>query len=54
MAKKKEKVKDSVSEKRYLVFLDGSKYEIIAERGKYYICDGTQFRKGNPRIKEVV
>ena len=59
MAKKKQKVEaekivEEVSAKRYLTMENGDKYEIVGESGKYYFCKGTQFRKGNPHIKEVI
>ena len=32
---------------------NGSVYEVLAEEGKYYVCDGARFRKGNPNIDSV-
>ena len=39
---------------KILILKDGSSYKIIKEDKKYYWCDGTQFRKNNKEIKEVV
>lgn len=35
---------------RVLVMDNGKTYRITGERGKYYLCGRTQFRKGNPHI----
>ena len=50
MAKKKTN-KDAAG--AVLVMKDGTRYAILSEQGKYFVCEGTQFRKGNPRILTV-
>ena len=37
-----------------IILIDGSKHKIIGSNAKYWLCEGTQFRKNNPDIKEVV
>ena len=39
--------------KTFLVMKSGERYEITGENGKYYLCNGTQFRKGNQSIEKV-
>lgn len=39
--------------KRMLVLTNGRTYRITGENGKYYLCEGAQFRKSNPRIRSV-
>lgn len=36
-----------------LVFSTGERFPIIGENGKYWFCEGTQFRKSNPAIERV-
>ena len=39
----------------FVLHATGEQYDVIAETGKYYICNGTQFRKSGNRgvIREV-
>lgn len=39
--------------KRFIVLESGEQFEITAEKGKYYICKNTMFRKANPLITVV-
>lgn len=51
MAKKKQNYK------LVYVFPNGEKYDVIGENGKYYLCEGTQFRKSAERgilVKEEI
>lgn len=50
MAKKKQTAGKT---KTILVLRDGSEHEVVSESGKYYFCEGTQFRKMNPTIAAV-
>lgn len=36
-----------------IILKNGSKYKVIEENGKYYICERTQFRKSSSMIAEV-
>ena len=47
------KEKQSVEKSKMLVLKNGRTYRIMQEQGKYYMCEGTQFRKSNPNILEV-
>lgn len=53
MAKKK----TSAKTKRVFALKNGDEYDVISETGKYYICNGTQFRKSANRgviwLKEI-
>lgn len=40
--------------KATLIMENGSKFNVTAITPKYYVCDSTQFRKGNKAIKDVV
>ena len=40
-------------QKRVLVLKTGEKFPIIGENGRYWLCEGANFRKSNPSIKEV-
>jgi len=42
-----------VETKKYLIFAGGSRAEVTGESGRYYICGGTRFRRGNPAIARV-
>ena len=45
---------DTPTISRKMIRLDnGSLYEVLSENGKYYVCDGGTFRKGNPHIRSV-
>lgn len=50
MAKKKQ---TAWKTKTILALRDGSEHEVVSESGKYYFCEGTQFRKMNPNIAAV-
>ena len=39
--------------KKYLVFKDGEKKEILEENGKYYICKNSQWRKASDCIAGI-
>lgn len=39
--------------KKYLVFKDGKKKEILEENGKFYFCKDSQFRKSNDSIAGI-
>lgn len=39
--------------KRLLVLKSGATFEILSDSGKYFKCEGTQFRKGNPEILKI-
>lgn len=39
--------------KRVLRLDTGQEFEIVSERGRYYVCKGTQFRKSNPAIQKI-
>lgn len=39
--------------KKMLVLKSGDSYEILDERGRYYKCKGTQFRKSNREIDRI-
>lgn len=49
----KPKEQKSKQQFKTLVFRDGRTYRVLKEQGKYYICEGTQFRKSNTNIVEV-
>lgn len=34
-----------------LCFLDGTEVPVIGETGRYWLCEGRQFRKNNPAVK---
>lgn len=36
---------------KIIVLPNGEEIRVTKETGKYYLCDGCQFRKGNPSIK---
>lgn len=38
---------------KILVMRDGTEYAVKCRRGKYWICEGTQFRVSNPAILEI-
>ena len=38
---------------KVLVFTSGEKIPVLSEDGKFFYCEGRQFRKGNPEITEV-
>ncbi len=42
--------KKNKSAKKVLTLKSGETFPIIRESGKYWICEGTQFRKSNPAI----
>lgn len=39
--------------KKYLIFKDGKKKEILEENGKFYLCKDSQYRKSNGSIAGV-
>lgn len=43
----------SKKQKSVLTLKNGSKYDILSEKGKYYICRGAKFRKQNTYILDV-
>jgi len=48
MAKKKATKKTAKTEaKKVFVTNSGKRYDIIGEQGKYWLCEGTQFRKAS-------
>lgn len=49
MARKKERKTG-----KFLLFRNGREYKVLSENGKYYFCNGTQFRKMNPAIAQVL
>lgn len=51
MARKKDGTKSR--DKRMLILRNGRQYEILSEDARFYYCEGTQFRKGNPSIVHV-
>lgn len=52
MAKKKATSKKTQTKIMY-VLDNGAEYEVLSENGKYYICEGTQFRKASAQGKLV-
>lgn len=38
---------------RFLVMRSGERIPVLKEDGKFYVCDGRRFRKGNPDIQKV-
>ncbi len=38
---------------RVLVLKTGEEFPIVGENGRYWLCEGANFRKSNPSIKEV-
>lgn len=41
------------SQTKQLVMRDGSVFCVIGETCKYWLCDGTKFRKANPNILRI-
>ena len=39
--------------KRTLWMKNGKKHDVIGETGRYWLCKGTQFRKGSPEIEKI-
>lgn len=39
--------------KKTLILSSGKKYKVVDENDKYYICEGTQFRKNNSAIVDI-
>lgn len=39
--------------KKYLIFAGGGRAEVTGETGRYYLCGGVRFRRGNPAIERV-
>lgn len=39
--------------RKILRLRSGEVFEVLAEEGKYYLCDGARFRRGNPNIESV-
>lgn len=39
--------------RKVLRLRSGEVFEVLAEEGKYYLCDGARFRRGNPNIESV-
>lgn len=37
-----------------LILKNGSKHKIKGSNGRFWFCEGTQFRKSNPDIKEII
>ena len=37
-----------------LVLQDGGRFPLIGETDRFWICRGTQFRKSNPAVKEIL
>ena len=54
--KKAVKAKKQANTTRFIVYDNHLQFEIVGETDKYWLCEGTQFRKTNPRISimEVV
>lgn len=42
-----------VPARKVLRLRSGEVFEVLAEEGKYYLCDGARFRRGNPNIESV-
>lgn len=38
----------------FLVMKNGDRYKVVGENERYWLCEGTQFRKSNPNIMEIV
>lgn len=53
MANKKPKKKEAKMIERYLLLKNGVEKKIIAETGKYWICEDAQYRKLSDMIWEV-
>ena len=45
--------KKTPDKKRFLVMKNGEKIQIVGEKGKYWLCERTQFSKSNPMIASV-
>ena len=39
--------------RKILRLRSGEVFEVLAEEGKYYLCDGARFRRSNPNIESV-
>lgn len=39
--------------KKVLILKNGEKHDITGETSRYWLCRNTQFKKGNPAIKEI-
>ena len=39
--------------KKTLWLKNGKKYGVTGESGRYWLCKGTQFRKGSPEITKI-
>lgn len=40
-------------QKRVLVLKTGEEFPIIGENGRYWLCEGVNFRKSNKEIAEI-
>lgn len=39
--------------KRVLILRNGKTFEVVSENNRFWVCKGTQFRKGNPDVLRV-
>lgn len=39
--------------KKTIILTNGQVFPVIGEKGNYWICKKTKFRKGNPHIAEI-
>ena len=37
----------------FLVMKNGDRYKIVGENERYWLCEGTQFKKSNPLIEKI-
>ena len=46
--------KSSDTGEKILIMKNGSKHKVKGSTAKFWLCEGTQFRKSNPDIVEIV
>lgn len=53
MSTKKKKTDGGAAPERVVVLKSGKRLPLVGENNKYWLCEGTQFRKGGYQVERV-